>query len=446
MATPAQGPSPDLLSRVQAVVGNNSAPGAKSPTVLPPEPPTAPSDLLSRVGQVAKTGQSPPAPKQQPSLLGTIGSDVAGMGKGMLEMAGMFAQPGMGVYDPNSPVAKMLAQQWDASVQAKNRMVDAAKKGDWLGVTQHAAGIIPVANNVDAAMTNYQANPSHENLAHVITASLPAFVPSMIRGAGLASDALKVGGSTAGEVAEEGTEAAEETPNPGLVKKIVKGKNVEQKPAQTALKEAAGTDEESLQETLAKPIADNQAKADSLYDEMDKTGVDVKNLTQKLRNTERKLTQLTDTPEDQTLESKLLNSREGLIQKIKDSGVSDDQIAEADTQFQKTKALSDIQSRIFKNPSVVEGDVAHGTPETVNVDSTIKALKKLETSKYGNRVEQAFGKDGANELFDKLYEAQRMGVHAMKVQQVAKWIGGVVGMGTILAGTEKALGAVKSNE
>ena len=273
-------------------------------------------------------------------------------------------------------------------------------------------------------------------------------------GAGQAVTALATEGAVktagagvrvAGEMLDKG-ETAAETSKPSLAQKVIKGKNVEQEPAQTALKQAAGTDEPSLQETLTKPIEDNQAKADALYDEMDKTGVDVKNLTQKLRNTERKLTQLTDTPEDQALETKLIDSREGLIQKIKDSGVSEDQINEADTQFQKTKALSDINSRVFKNPSVVEGDVEHGTPETVNVDSTIKALKKLENTKYGNRVEQAFGPDGAKQLFDKLYEAQRMGVHAMKYQTVASWLGKVAVGAGLVEGANKLIGAVSSHE
>ena len=476
MTTPAQTPSSDLLSRVQAIAGSNPAPGATAPPVMPPEPSTAPDDLVNRVGQVAKQGTSFDPQKQQESatpedylsktedVIHNVASDVgqmaAGVGKTLaspaIHLGNAITALKSGDYSGaaqhflqslNSPADEIVDQQLQSSRQAAESMIQSAKAGDVLGALQHAAGIVPGASQVDAAMSNYQKNPNRENLAHVISTAVPLLVPGAMRLAGKAAgiaDELAVGKGTIGEEAE--SSEAVETPKPNLIQKIKKGQSVEQEPAQSALKKAAGTNEPSLQETLTKPIAENQAAADALYEEMDKTGVDVKNLTQKLRNTERKLTQLTDTPEDQVLEAKLLKSREGLIEKIKDSGVSEDQINEADTQFQKTKALSDIQSRIFKNPSVVEGDVTHGTPETVNVDSTIKALRKLENTKYGNRIEQAFGKEGANELFDKLYEAQRMGVHAMKVQQVAKWIGGIIGAGTILAGTEKAIGAVKSSE
>lgn len=102
---------------------------------------------------------------------------------------------------------------WDASIQAKNRMMESAKQGDTLGVMQHAAGMIPIAAQVDAAMTNYQKDPSHENLAHVVTAAIPAFLPSMMRGAKALTQELPVGAGTAGEVSE-GTEAEASKPSP----------------------------------------------------------------------------------------------------------------------------------------------------------------------------------------------------------------------------------------
>lgn len=129
------------------------------------------------------------APAEKPGLVSTVGSDLAGMGKGLLDFASEYIQHGMTPYDPENPLIKVLSSQWDSSVQAKNRMMDAAKKGDALGVVQHAAGVVPVASQVDDAMTKYQAEPSHENLAHVITSALPAFVPSLMRGAGKLGEA-----------------------------------------------------------------------------------------------------------------------------------------------------------------------------------------------------------------------------------------------------------------
>jgi hypothetical protein len=84
--------------------------------------------------------------------------------------------------DPNDPLSQAMASQWDSSAQAKNAMLDAAKKGDALGVIQHAAGVLPIASQVDAAMTNYQKNPTRENLAHVVSSAIPAFVPALAKG------------------------------------------------------------------------------------------------------------------------------------------------------------------------------------------------------------------------------------------------------------------------
>lgn len=124
-------------------------------------------------------------PEQQPDagFLPTVGKDVVSAGKGLLDFAKEFVVHGQ-PYDPENPVAKVLSSQWDSSMQAKGRMMESAEKGDSLGVIQHAAGMIPVASQVDNAMTQYQEKPTHENLAHVVTAALPAFVPSLLRGAG----------------------------------------------------------------------------------------------------------------------------------------------------------------------------------------------------------------------------------------------------------------------
>ena len=85
--------------------------------------------------------------------------------------------------DQNDPLAQAMTAQWNSSAQAKDAMVAAARKGDTLGVIQHAAGVLPVASQVDAAMTNYQKDQTRENLAHVVSAAVPAFVPSLVKGA-----------------------------------------------------------------------------------------------------------------------------------------------------------------------------------------------------------------------------------------------------------------------
>ena len=96
--------------------------------------------------------------------------------------------------DPNDPLNQAMSAQWQSSGLAKQRMLEAAKRGDTAAVIQHAAGVIPIASQVDAAMENYHKQPTRENLAHIVTSAIPAFIPSAsrlaARGAGAVSEAL----------------------------------------------------------------------------------------------------------------------------------------------------------------------------------------------------------------------------------------------------------------
>ena len=94
----------------------------------------------------------------------------------------------------------------------------------------------------------------------------------------------------------------------------------------------------------------------------------------------------------------------------------------------QARALKDVEAKVFKNPNIVHGNAKFGTFETVDVGEAVKALQKLQDSeKYGSpRLEQALGKQGANNLLKDLYAAQRSGVRAMTKQQWAKTIGKVL--------------------
>jgi hypothetical protein len=182
----------------------------------------------------------------QPGFLSTLGSDVYQAGKGLVELPGKTAaylaagQPDKNVAkqledaqeahkhavyqsfrqdfhagnyrkafsglinlfdprfdDPNDPLSQAMSAQWQSSAQAKAKMMEAAKKGDTLAAVQHAAGIMPLASQVDAAMDAYRENPTRENLAHVVSSSIPAFVPALSKGvskiAGKVSDVATEG-------------------------------------------------------------------------------------------------------------------------------------------------------------------------------------------------------------------------------------------------------------
>lgn len=100
-------------------------------------------------------------------------------GKAFSALSGIFDLP----RDPNDPLDEMLEQQFQSSGVSKQAMMDAAKKGDTLGVIQHGAGIMPVASQVDQAMTAFQADPSRANLKNIMIAAVPAFIPALAKGA-----------------------------------------------------------------------------------------------------------------------------------------------------------------------------------------------------------------------------------------------------------------------
>jgi hypothetical protein len=58
----------------------------------------------------------------------------------------------------------------------------------------------------------------------------------------------------------------------------------------------------------------------------------------------------------------------------------------------------------------------------VNVNEAVKALQKLQDdTRYGApRLEQALGKQGAQDLLKNMYAAQKSGMTAMSRQQFAK--------------------------
>jgi hypothetical protein len=264
---------------------------------------------------------------------------------------------------------------------------------------------------------------------------------------GMALGSKVMGGEAAGAGEAEGAEAASE---PGIVKQVIKGKDVAQPAAKGALQEAAGTKASSLRESLTEPIEQAETNAKDLYKQIDDaTGSDIKALGEKLRVANRAMRKSVSESEDEALTTR----RDQITERIKEAkqqarakGVDPKVLDQADEEFKRMSALTDVEKKVFKNPDIVQGDEARGTPSTVDIDKAVKALQKLQDSeKYGGpRLEQAFGEEGAKKLLDKFYGAQRQGVHAMKMQQIAKWLaiaagasGGAMKGASLLSGSNK---------
>jgi hypothetical protein len=241
--------------------------------------------------------------------------------------------------------------------------------------------------------------------------------------------------------------AARPVATASLASKITKGAKVAQQPAKEALTEAAGAVskapnvETSLPHILEQPIDETESQYKSLYAKIDQAaGTDIKELRKKLSNTEYQIRNLTDTEADQALEGKLEESRRGLIDKIEQAkqdaiakGVDPKTLDQADAAYGKAQALQEVE-KVLKNPSNIIGNARVGQEESINVDSTIRALQKLQYSdKFsGSRLEQALGEQASNALLGKLYEAQRLGQSAIKARVVAEWItGGIAGVATV---------------
>ncbi|MCU1305164.1 MAG: hypothetical protein JWQ87_5448 [Candidatus Sulfotelmatobacter sp.] len=346
----------------------------------------------------------------------------------------------------NHPLSQMLTEQWDSSARNKQAVEEDMKKGDHLAVVQHAAGILPIANIVSDAFDKAIKEPTAENVTHAAITGAMALSPAIIRGVNALPEAAE--GAEAAETTP--AEAVKAEPKPGFVQNVRKGKEVAQPQAQGALRSAGESISKetgattvapkSLRETLTDPINANEEQAQELYKQIDEAaGTDFKGLGAKLKNTNRALSQSVDSTEEAKLAERRDNIEatiEQAKQTAREKGIDPAVIDQADAHFKRMSALSDVEAKVFKNPSIVSGNVAHGTEETVNIDSAIKALQKLQDSEaYGApRLEQAFGKEGAKQLLDHMYSSQRQGVHAMKVQKVVKWLAAAAGASVTVKG------------
>jgi hypothetical protein len=238
------------------------------------------------------------------------------------------------------------------------------------------------------------------------------------------------------------TDATEALPQPSRITQAIKGARVAQPGAQAAVRnavrssvEATGAADEStlanienqpllknngtiLDEHLSN-LAENEKAA---YKKMDDTaGFDIKAEKQQLANDQYKLKQLGNTDTDITQRGNLIESINDSQQRIadaeatmKEAGVDP---AEADGIHKQRIAGTDFKKTLVKSTN----------PDgTVNIDSLLNGSKNLRFTKYGDRLQQFFGsKEAADNYMTHLEQMQKLGAHAVKMQKIAKIIGGL---------------------
>jgi hypothetical protein len=231
---------------------------------------------------------------------------------------------------------------------------------------------------------------------------------------------------------EAGTESATatggtEAEQPGILQQVIKGEKVAQQPAQAAVRQAAGASEDTpiLQgntTVLDEPLANLKQQETAAYKQVDETaGFDLKAEKASLANDQYKLAQLGNTDADITARGNLteaINDSQDRIdaaeQALQDAGIDP---KAADTLHQQRMAGLDFKKALVKNTN----------PDgSVNVDGLLSASKNLRFTKYGDRLQQFMGEDGADEFMNQLQQAQDLGAHAMKAQKIAKIVSGLV--------------------
>lgn len=243
------------------------------------------------------------------------------------------------------------------------------------------------------------------------------------------------------EALSEGIDAFNSPSKPNIVKQIVQGEKVAQPAVQQTIRqgvqtaaENAGTADESLaaniknqpllsrnQTILDEHLSQLRGLEQDAYERMDEAaGFDVKAEKAQLANDQYKIKQLGNTDTDIAQKEKLTASIQDSQTRIADAEAKMKQAgidpAEADSIHKQRMAGVDFKKALIQNTT--------SDGQTVNVKGLLNATKKLQFSKYGNRLEQFFGSpESANKFMSNLEQAQKTGAKAAKTQQIAKWLG-----------------------
>src|SRR5579864_424415 len=320
------------------------------------------------------------------------------------------------------------------SARSKGAPISAALTAVNDAAKQHSSNISQITPNVDA----FKANPTRETARALIDATA-------------AAASLLVGGEAAAPEAEAAATAAKVAPvaeaapaTEGILTRLTNpfrrlttpakevGAAAAAEPAAQAVRKVAGATPETpvlagASTAVDKPITDLATKKSAAYKQIDDVvGFDRKAEIQKLKDFNYAIQQPEHAKDIMTLQGQIHDSELRLA-------VADKKLAAAkiDPKVADSLNTSWEAGKQFKKGLVT----ATSSDGTVNVNQLLNSAKRLRLDpKYGDRLAQFFGKGDAaagkpiaDSYVSELQAAQKTGVHAMHVQKIHQWIGGLIG-------------------
>lgn len=426
-------------------------------------------DDLSEYGQQASGPQTD-------STSGTFGQDhptVTNIGRGLGDTVSDVRHSITGI--PSGIWHSLPPVQLADTMKRSLPVIDAYEKARANGASitdsiksadQQARQQDTIGTTIKKVSDAFKANPTRETAralgdATALAVSIFAGGGAGLEGAAEGGTGAEAGLSAAPEVAGdlEGSTAAathaynpetasiEPVSQPGIVKQViqgvkqaVQGGKASQAPAQSALRStaqasaddagvtAAADSTQGVRTLMDEPIEAIAKTERATYDAVNKAaGTDLKSLYDHAEEVQDALDDPTNIANRRSLTEDLKTTQDAITQgetKATAAGVDPQAIKDAQALTQKRFAIQNVKQKLFNNESVVQGNTAHGAPESINVDSAIRQAENLnKPSKYApegspTRLVQALGEKGANGLLKGLYEAQKTGAKALSRQQL----------------------------
>lgn len=354
--------------------------------------------------------------------LGDVWNTVKGMVTHPVESAGGLVSAGNDVYLHIKQSIPIIQAYEGARSQGKG-VIESLNEANEEARKQHEATDI-LKQRVD----EFKKNPGQESVRAIANAATIA--ATMWDGGKLNPGSLPAATESAAveaPAAAAATEAAPAAAKPGIVSKVTAPlqKSSVQPALQQSIRDAVGSvaDEAGVAKPDAKSIgkvventADNvYAKSKGLYKVVDEaTGGRVQRFSDRLKNIQRQLDNLTGTEEDIAKEESLLKARQQTEDAMQDAfadakakGVDPKVVDEASNAFKKSQALYDLNhnvrmARSGASPDIVDPKAAAKNPEIVDPEKFFKRIDQLHGS---GRLQEALGDKGAEALYKKANDA-----------------------------------------